>query len=67
MTTPPALRAVTTAAGRYMDKALAEGQARVARDDAIRAARAEGHTLTAIGQAAGLSHEMIRRICEEEK
>jgi hypothetical protein len=50
-----------------MDKALAEGQARVARDDAIRAARAEGHTLTAIGQAAGLSHEMIRRICEEEK
>jgi hypothetical protein len=40
---------------------------RRARDDAIRAARHEGHTLVAIGQAAGLSHEMIRRICEEEK
>ena len=37
--------------------------ARERRDVQIREAREQGHTLRAIGDAAGLSYEQVRRIC----
>lgn len=42
--------------------ALAQRVHRMSRDDAIRDAHAAGHSLRALAEAAGLSHETIRYI-----
>lgn len=38
-----------------------------ARDTLIREARKQGHSLRAIADAAGLSYETVRRICEPQQ
>jgi hypothetical protein len=40
--------------------------ARVALDEAIIGARAEGASLRAIAEASGLSHEQVRRIVKQD-
>lgn len=51
------------AATRDADRAAVAADAALARrDEAIRAARASGASPTAIGQAAGISRQMVHRI-----
>lgn len=52
-----------TSVTRAARKAVLASQAR---DDAIRQARAEGHTLRAIAAAAGLSFARIDQICKAD-
>lgn len=57
---------VVSAAARDVDRANAEADAAlVRRDEAIRAARAAGSSLSAIGQAAGISLQRVHRIIKD--
>lgn len=54
--------AATTLIDKVQRAAHKAASAREALDAAIREARAAGHSLRAIGEAAGVSYEHVRRI-----